>query len=149
MRKRAKFDENNLDWLIGDLRKEEAQLVITRLSKELGEEPIRKQIDIVRHAREQYTADQIRQQVEFFAQLRKLQETPAFIRTPVFDSDMSSVLMTPMQGQGMMETPVAASRHPPLSNARIKGIQSRISNAFKKEGKIFHIQVSVTEIYFI
>jgi hypothetical protein len=32
-RKRVKFDENDLDWLIGDLRKEEAQLIITRLAK--------------------------------------------------------------------------------------------------------------------
>ena len=32
-RKRAKFDEDDLDWLIGDLRKEESQLVITRLVK--------------------------------------------------------------------------------------------------------------------
>ena len=32
-KKKAKFDENDLDWLIGDLRKEEAQLVITRLVK--------------------------------------------------------------------------------------------------------------------
>ena len=32
-RKRAKFDENDLDWLIGDLRKEESQLIITRLVK--------------------------------------------------------------------------------------------------------------------
>ena len=33
-RKRAKFDEDEIDWLIGDLRKEEAQLVIlTRLTE--------------------------------------------------------------------------------------------------------------------
>ena len=32
-RKRAKFDEDDIDWLIGDLRKEESQLIITRLVK--------------------------------------------------------------------------------------------------------------------
>ena len=49
-------DENDIDYLIGDLTKEEAQLIVTRLLRQLGEDEIRKQVEIVRHARNQVTA---------------------------------------------------------------------------------------------
>jgi len=147
-RKRTKFDENDLDWLIGDLRKEEAQLVLTRLAKTIGEEEIRKQIDIVRHAREQYTAEQVRQQVELFAQLRRLQETPPLLRVasddhpgfaPPFPGTPGFGFSTP----GCFATPGGSSEksQPGLSSARIKGIKSRIANAFKKDqNKLYQIQ---------
>lgn len=41
--------------MIGDLTKEEAQLVLTRLLRKVSEDDMRSQIEIVRHARNQVT----------------------------------------------------------------------------------------------
>eukprot|EP00121_Abeoforma_whisleri_P016265 Awhi_evm1s14931 len=56
--KKKKFDENDIDYMISDLRKEEAQLVITRVLKQKPEieNEVRSCIELVRHSRNQLSA---------------------------------------------------------------------------------------------
>ena len=146
--KKSKFDENDIDWLIGDLLKEEAQLVLTRLLR-LGaavEQEMRKHIEIVRHARAQLTPDQVSQQVMALQQLRVLQQLST---SPVrggaggdglgagFDFSAFSPVHPgglDLHGQQHQQSPRTPAT-PALSNARLRSIKNRVRDSFKKSSR--------------
>ena len=146
-------DENDIDYMIGDLTKEEAQLIITRILRKVGEDDIRNQIEIVRHARNQVTAgmckvccffvqvidififiDQIEKQM---AQIKQLTEMRNALPSPM--SPMYVPFGSPMgmgaDGEGM-GSPYQAPGGSGISAGRLRAVKNRVRDSFKKRRNV-------------
>jgi len=121
------LDENDIDYLIGDLLKEEAQLVLTRILRLPDlEAEIRKAIEIVRHSRTKFTEQQIKQQLVQFEQLRMLQQAAA--ASGGFNFDFGAGQGGGFGGFGGG----AGAGKPGLDPTILKSIRSKVGASFKK-----------------
>lgn len=111
-----------MDFLICDLSREESHLVLTRLLRVVGEDAMRTQVELVRHARQKVTAAEVERQLKQLQQLQQLQASCSpLMGTPFAVGERGADEATP---RGAGKTP---------SKARLRGIKNRVRDAFKRQ----------------